>query len=152
VGTVLVRRDLARVVLLAVVIVGVWAYRAELTTPIDAAPGAPGTQLTVFADWPGRSPQEIEEQVVHPLTVGLRRLPGVRRVRASSALGFAMIHVVFDDDVDLPAARSGVVERLRVLMRALPAGVVPTVGPPSGAGYVRFEPWRTPAARGAATG
>src|SRR5688572_6350909 len=118
-------------------VVGGWGYWALLTTPIDAIPDLSDNQVIVFADWPGRSPQEIEDQVTYPLTVSLQGLPGVRVVRSSSAFGFSMINVIFEDSVDLYFARSRVLERLQLLSKSLPAGVVPTLGPDAtGVGHV----------------
>src|SRR5687767_15977868 len=119
------------------VLLGAWGYWALLTTPIDAIPDLSDNQVIVFADWPGRSPQEIEDQVTYPLTVSLQGLPGVRVVRSSSAFGFSMINVIFEDSVDLYFARSRVLERLNLLAKSLPAGVVPTLGPDAtGVGHV----------------
>ncbi len=119
------------------VLVGAWGYWALLTTPIDAIPDLSDNQVIVFTDWPGRSPQEVEDQVTYPLTVSLQGLPGVRVVRSSSAFGFSMINVIFEDAVDLYFARARVLERLQLLAKALPAGVVPTLGPDAtGVGHV----------------
>jgi copper/silver efflux system protein len=106
-----------------------WGYWALLTTPIDAIPDLSDNQVIVFTDWSGRSPQEVEDQITYPLTVSLQGLPGVRVVRSSSAFGFSMINVIFEDAVDLYFARSRVLERLNLLGKSLPAGVVPTLGP-----------------------
>jgi Cu(I)/Ag(I) efflux system membrane protein CusA/SilA len=114
-----------------------WGYWALLTTPIDAIPDLSDNQVIVFTDWPGRSPQEVEDQVTYPLTVSLQGLPGVRVVRSSSAFGFSMINVIFEDSVDLYFARSRVLERLNLLGKSLPSGVVPTLGPDAtGVGHV----------------
>src|SRR2546421_3699692 len=114
-----------------------WCYWALLTTTIDAIPDLSDNQVIVFTDWPGRSPQEVEDQITYPLTVSLQGLPSVRVVRSSSAFGFSMINVIFEDSVDLYFARSQVLERLNLLTKALPAGVVPTLGPDAtGVGHV----------------
>jgi Cu(I)/Ag(I) efflux system membrane protein CusA/SilA len=114
-----------------------WGYWALLTTPIDAIPDLSDNQVIVFTDWPGRSPQEVEDQITYPLTVSLQGLPGVRVVRSSSAFGFSMINVIFEDSVDLYFARSRVLERLNLLTKALPPGTVPTLGPDAtGVGHV----------------
>jgi copper/silver efflux system protein len=118
-------------------LLGGWGYWALLTTPIDAIPDLSDNQVIVFTDWPGRSPQEVEDQVTYPLTVSLQGLPGVRVVRSSSAFGFSMINVIFEDEVDLYFARSRVLERLNLLAKSLPVGVVPTLGPDAtGVGHV----------------
>jgi len=114
-----------------------WGYWALLTTPLDAIPDLSDNQVIVFTDWSGRSPQEVEDQVTYPLTVSLQGLPGVRVVRSSSAFGFSMINVIFEDWVDLYFARTRVLERLQLLTKSLPAGVVPTLGPDAtGVGHV----------------
>ncbi len=114
-----------------------WGYWALLTTPIDAIPDLSDNQVIVFTDWTGRSPQEVEDQITYPLTVSLQGLPGVRVVRSSSAFGFSMINVIFEDSVDLYFARSRVLERLNLLTKSLPAGIVPTLGPDAtGVGHV----------------
>src|SRR3989441_4636913 len=118
-------------------LIGGWGYWALLTTPIDAIPDLSDNQVIVFTDWPGRSPQEVEDQITYPLTVSLQGLPGVRVVRSSSAFGFSMINVIFEDNVDLYFARSRVLERLNLLAKSLPGGVVPTLGPDAtGVGHV----------------
>jgi Cu(I)/Ag(I) efflux system membrane protein CusA/SilA len=114
-----------------------WGYWALLTTPIDAIPDLSDNQVIVFTDWTGRSPQEVEDQITYPLTVSLQGLPGVRVVRSSSAFGFSMINVIFEDSVDLYFARTRVLERLNLLSKSLPPGVVPTLGPDAtGVGHV----------------
>src|SRR5215470_13259220 len=118
-------------------LLGVWGYWALLTTPIDAIPDLSDNQVIVFTDWTGRSPQEVEDQITYPLTVSLQGLPGVRVVRSSSAFGFSMINVIFEDHVDLYFARSRVLERLQLLSKSLPPGTVPTLGPDdTGVGHV----------------
>ena len=113
---------------------GWWALRA---TPIDAIPDLSDNQVIVFTDWPGHSPQEVEDQVTYPLTTNLQGLAGVRVVRSQSAFGFSMVYVVFEDDVDLYFARARVLERMSLLSKSLPDGVVPTLGPDAtGVGHV----------------
>src|SRR5919204_2356218 len=113
---------------------GWWALRA---TPIDAIPDLSDNQVIVFTDWPGHSPQEVEDQLTYPLTTNLQGLAGVRVVRSQSAFGFSMIYVVFQDDIDLYFARSRVLERMSLVAKTLPAGVLPTLGPDAtGVGHV----------------
>ncbi len=106
-----------------------WGYWALLRTPVDAIPDLSENQVIVFTDWTGRSPQEVEDQVTYPLVTNLQGLPGVRVVRASSAFGFSMINVIFEDNIDLYWARTRVLERLNLIAKQLPAGVTPTLGP-----------------------
>jgi copper/silver efflux system protein len=114
-----------------------WGLWAMLRAPIDAIPDLSDNQVIVFTDWSGRSPQEVEDQITYPLTVNLQGLPGVKVVRSSSAFGFSMIFVIFEDNVDLYFARTRVLERLNLVSKQLPPGVVPTLGPDAtGVGHV----------------
>ena len=106
-----------------------WGYWALLSTPIDAIPDLSENQVIVFTDWPGRSPQEVEDQITYPLTVNLQGLPGVRTVRSSSAFGFSMVNIIFEDSMDVYFSRTRVLERLNLASSFLPAGIVPTLGP-----------------------
>ena len=106
-----------------------WGYWALTRTPIDAIPDLSDNQVIVFTDWTGRSPKEVEDQVTYPLTTALQGLPGVRVVRGQSAFGFSMINIIFEDRVDLYWARTRVLERLNLVTKQLPEGVVPTLGP-----------------------
>ena len=119
-------RGLIVVLYLGLAALGYWAL---LHTPIDAIPDLSDNQVIVFTDWPGRSPQEVEDQVTYPLVTNLQGLPGVRVVRASSAFSFSMINVIFEDNVDLYWARTRVLERLNLVTKQLPEGVIPTLGP-----------------------
>ena len=65
--------------------------RAIYRTPVDAIPDLSENQVIVFADWTGRSPQEVEDQVTYPLSVNLQGLAGVKTVRATSMFGFSLI-------------------------------------------------------------
>src|SRR5512134_2304324 len=118
-------------------LLGGWGWWALRSTPIDAIPDLSDNQVIVFTDWPGHSPQEVEDQVTFPMTVNLQGLAGVRVVRSQSAFGFSMIYVIFEDDVDLYFARGRVLERMSLVAKSLPAGVTPTLGPDAtGVGHV----------------
>lgn len=106
-----------------------WGLYAMLHTPIDAIPDLSEKQVVVYADWMGRSPQEVEDQVTYPLTTNLQGLAGVKTVRSTSMFGFSMINVIFEEHIDLYFAQTRVLERLRVAEKLLPAGVIPMLGP-----------------------
>ena len=103
--------------------------RAIYQTPVDAIPDLSENQVIVLTDWPGRSAQEVEDQITYPLSTALEGLTGVREVRAQSAFGFSMLTVIFHDSVDVYFARTRVLERLNSLPFNLPEGVTPKLGP-----------------------
>ena len=117
--------------------IAAWGFWAWIQSPIDAIPDVSDNQVIVYADWPGHSPQEVEDQVTFPLTVNLQGLSHVRVVRSSSSFGFSMVFVIFEDDVDLYFARARVLERLNLVGRQMPSSVVPVLGPDAtGVGHV----------------
>jgi Cu(I)/Ag(I) efflux system membrane protein CusA/SilA len=116
-------------VLAAVAGVAIWGVHALYQTPIDAIPDLSENQVIVWADWPGRSPKEVEDQITYPLSVNLQGLAGVKAVRATSEFGFSMINVIFEDSIDFYFARQRVLERLSTAAAMLPMGVVPYMAP-----------------------
>lgn len=98
--------------------------------PVDAIPDIGENQQIVFTEWPGRSPKDVEDQITYPLTTALLGISGVRTVRSSSAFGFSMIFVIFDDTVEFYWSRSRVLEKLSSLPSGtVPDGVTPMLGP-----------------------
>jgi copper/silver efflux system protein len=114
------------VAVVAMIFGGVYALRE---TPVDAIPDIGEKQVIVYADWDGRSPQDVDNQITYPLTTALTGTPGVKAIRSMSGFGFAMVFVIFKDDVDYYWARSRVIERMNVAQQRLPRGVVPVIGP-----------------------
>src|SRR6201993_2453405 len=107
----------------------VWGIYATLNTPVDAIPDLSENQVIVFADWMGRSPREIEDQITYPLSLKLQGQAGVKAVRSSSEFNFSMITLIFEDSVDFYFARQRVLERLTLASTFLPEGVVPYLAP-----------------------
>lgn len=98
--------------------------------PVDAIPDLGENQQIVFTDWPGRSPQDVEDQITYPLTTELLTVPGIKTIRSSSMIGTSSIYVIFEEDVDFYWSRSRILEKLNALSsETLPADVKPTLGP-----------------------
>ncbi len=116
------------VVLLAAA-VALWGVFSLRAVPVDAIPDIGEKQVIVFADWEGRSPQDVEDQITYPLTAALEGTPRVKTIRGMSGFGFSMVFVIFEDDADYYWARSRVLERLSAAQDRLPVGVTPVLGP-----------------------
>ena len=124
-------------VLVVVAALAAVGYRALTTAPLDAIPDLSDVQVIVFTEWPGRSPDLVEDQITYPLTTTLLSAPGVRFVRGQSFMGLSFVYVIFDDGVDMYWARSRVLEYLNSSAADLPDGVTPTLGPDAtGVGWV----------------
>lgn len=98
--------------------------------PVDAIPDIGENQQIVFTEWPGRSPQDIEDQITYPLTSSLLGIPGVKSVRSTSMLGFSSINIIFEEDIEFYWSRTRILEKINALPSGLlPEGVQPTLGP-----------------------
>jgi len=106
-----------------------WGFLAMRETPVDAIPDIGELQMLVYVDWPGRSPKDVEDQVVYPLTTGLMGTPGVKVVRSTSAFGFGLVNMIFKEGTDYYWARTRVLERLDFAKRDVPKDAVVTLGP-----------------------
>lgn len=95
--------------------------------PVDAIPDIGENQQIVFTEWPGRSPEDVEDQITYPLTSSLLGISGVKSVRSTSMFGFSSIYIIFEEDVEFYWSRSRVLEKLN----SLPAGLLPKDAQPS---------------------
>jgi len=125
------------IVLFLAAALAVAGWLAVERTPLDAVPDLTDTQVIIRTDFPGQSPQIVEDLVTYPLSTNLLGLPKTKDVRGSSMFGTSFVYVIFEDDVDLYWARSRVLEALSRLGSSLPEGAVPQIGPDAtGVGWV----------------
>jgi Cu(I)/Ag(I) efflux system membrane protein CusA/SilA len=106
-----------------------WGFVSLKNTPVDAIPDIGELQILVYADWPGRSPKDMEDQIIYPLTTGLMGTPKVKVVRSTSAFGFGIINMIFQEGTDFYWARTRVLERLDFAKKDLPQNAKVSLGP-----------------------
>jgi len=124
-------------VLLAALAVAGWGIWALAKTPLDALPDLSDTQVIIRAQYPGKAPQIVEDQVTYPLTTALLAVPGAKTVRGYSFFGDSFVYVLFDDATDLYWARSRVLEYINQVQSRLPQGVRAELGPDgTGVGWI----------------
>src|SRR5664280_1636813 len=107
----------------------VWGYWALKNTPLDALPDLSDTQVIVYAEWAGKSPDLVEDQITYPITSTLLAAPKVQAVRGFSFLGSSFIYIIFEEGTDIYWARSRVLEYLQAVRNKIPADVNPMLGP-----------------------
>ncbi len=105
---------------------GIWALKH---TPLDAIPDLSDIQVIVFTEWPGRSPDLVEDQVTYPIVTTMLAAPKVKVVRGYSFFGLSFVYIIFEDGTDMYWARSRVLEYLQQVAGRLPEGVTPMLGP-----------------------
>ena len=105
---------------------------ALMKTEVDIFPDLNAPTVVVMTESRGMAPEEVEMLVTYPVETALNGVPGVRRVRSSSAPGFSVVWVEFDWATSSKDARQLVAERLPAVTSELPAEAgTPTLGPPS---------------------
>jgi copper/silver efflux system protein len=125
------------VVVIAVVVLAMWAVDSVRKTPLDALPDLSDPQVIVYTEWMGRSPDLVEDQITYPLVRALQSTPGIKTVRGYSMFGMSFTYAIFSDGTDAYWARTRVLEQLGRAQQLLPPGVAPTLGPDaSGLGWV----------------
>src|SRR5437879_12001072 len=91
-------RGLVVVIVLALVLIGVWALQ---NIPLDAIPDLSDPQVIIYTEWPGRSPDLIEAQITYPIISAMLAAPHVSTVRGSSDYGFSYVYVIFNEGTDI---------------------------------------------------
>ena len=122
------------VTMIALLAGGVLAVK---NTSLDAIPDLSDTQVIIRTDFPGQSPQIVEDLVTYPLSTTMLGLPKTKDVRGFSMFGTSFVYIIFEDDVDQYWARSRVVEALSKIQGDLPQNATPQIGPDAtGVGWV----------------
>jgi copper/silver efflux system protein len=106
-----------------------WGYWALQRTPLDAIPDLSDTQVIIYTEWPGRSPDLVEDQITYPISSTLLAAPKVQAVRGFSFFGTSFIYVIFEEGTDIYWARSRILEYLQAVRNKLPANINPVLGP-----------------------
>src|SRR5437867_1794443 len=121
-------RNRGIIILLVVVFVfaGLWSMRQ---IPLDAIPDLSDPQVIIYTEWPGRSPDLVEDQVTYPIVSAMLAAPHVSVVRGISDYGFSYVYVVFDEGTDIYWGRTRVLEYMDKIRGKLPEGVAPVLGP-----------------------
>lgn len=126
-----------RITLACGLLLGFWGIYCAKNIRLDAIPDLSETQVIIFTEWMGRSPDLIEDQITYPLVTSMVAAPRVGAVRGQSMFGMSFVYVIFEDGTDIYWARSRVLEYLSKLQGALPRGVTPTIGPDAtGVGWI----------------
>ncbi|HEX9760032.1 MAG TPA: efflux RND transporter permease subunit, partial [Candidatus Acidoferrales bacterium] len=116
-------------VLILVAALSLVGFHSMQNVALDAIPDLSDPQVIIFTDWPGRSPNLVEDQVTYPIVSAMLSAPRVSAVRGLSDYGFSYVYVIFEEGTDLYWARSRVLEYMSGLAAEMPEGVTPRIGP-----------------------
>ena len=128
--------DQRMLALLLTVLLVAAGVRAWNRLPVDAYPDLSPPLVSITAQWPGHSAEEVERLVTVPMERELNGIPKETSLRSVSLYALSSVDITFDQRTDRDFARQQVFNRLAGL--ELPAGVAPEVEPltsPSGLIY-----------------
>ena len=99
--------------------------------PVDAIPDIGPNQQIIFTEWPGRSPEDVEEHVTDPLSKALQGIKDVQTIRGKSMFGFSTIYIIFNESMDFFDSRTRLLEKLASLRPGVdyPKDARPRLGP-----------------------
>ncbi len=107
-----------------IVLVGTWSL---FTMKVDILPDINKPTVTVFAESPGMSAEDVERLILNPLESAIAGAPGVERIRSTASYAQATVNMEFAWGSDTLRNRQVVQERLS--QAVLPLGVNPVLGP-----------------------
>ena len=121
----------ALVLLLAAGLIAFAAFRVQ-HMPVDVFPELNAPTVVVLTEAGGFAADEVEQYVSFPIESAMTGLPGVRRVRSSSAMSLSLVYIEFDWGVDIYRARQVVGEALDTVREQLPNEAHTEIAPITG--------------------
>jgi cobalt-zinc-cadmium resistance protein CzcA len=114
------------IVLIVAVLLFAWGIISFHNLPVEAYPDVANNYVNVITQWPGRSAEDVEQQVTIPLEIGMAGIPHMTHLRSTTLAGLSSVTMIFDDDSEDDWNREKVLERLSQV--TLPTGLQPQIG------------------------
>ena len=99
-------------VTVGVILVLLFGVISLMTVPVQLTPDIDRPTVTVRTDWPGRSPEEIENSILLEQEDKLKSIPGLWKMTSTAEMGRANVTLEFNIGTDVPRALLEVSSRL----------------------------------------
>ncbi|MFL6577423.1 MAG: efflux RND transporter permease subunit [Povalibacter sp.] len=110
----------ATMVMLALVVLGVFSYRL---LPVEQMPETNAPQVFVNVNYPGASPEAIENDVIKPIENVVNSVNGVKNIFATAREGVAFMNIEFRLDVDIAVATQEIRDKVAQIKAGMPREV-----------------------------
>ena len=114
------------IVLIVAVLLFGWGAVSFHNLPVEAYPDVANNYVNIITQWPGRSAEDVEQQVTIPLEIGMAGIPHMTHLRSTTLAGLSSVTMIFDDDSVDDWNREKALERLSQV--TLPTGLQPQIG------------------------
>src|ERR1700689_3335595 len=85
------------VVLALATLLTLWGAVSFHNLPFEAYPDIADNYVTIISQWPGRSAEEVEQQVTIPIEIQVNGIARLSVMRSESIFGLSLITLIFDD-------------------------------------------------------
>jgi cobalt-zinc-cadmium resistance protein CzcA len=105
-----------------------WGAVSFHNLPVEAYPDIADNYVTVITQWPGRSAEEVEQQVTIPIEIQMAGMPHMTFLRSESIFGLSFVIMIFDDSSVNDWNRQKVLERLTQVDLPNGQNLLPQIG------------------------
>ena len=107
----------ATMVMVALVVLGVFAYNR---LRVEQLPDISNPTFTITVDYPGASPEAVENDLTKPIETAINSISGIKRIRSNSWEGRSQSYVEFRLDANVARATQDVRDRIGLIRPAFP--------------------------------
>ena len=111
----------ATMVMLAIVTLGIFAYQR---LPVEQMPDVAAPVVSITVQWPGASPEAVENDVIKPMENVVNTVNGIKRIYATTREGIGFIQAEFRLDTDIAVAAQEMRDKVALVRSSFPREVL----------------------------